>query len=432
MNENLLLWLSLAGLVAGSITAVAARCLHNFSRHELEVLCERHHAQDRFAQILREHERVALGTEMIALLFVALGLCAGAVWSWNEFASASPLPVPVFFLIVLVLGQLAAILTVWLPWSMTRLGSAPFIYRSWPLWSLVGRLATPLVVAAAVVDALLHRLTGTVPHTSNEDSFEAEIRTIVSEGHREGLLEENAAEMIESVMELGDAVVSHIMTPRTEIQMIQADSPWSDIVDKVVEWGHTRIPAYGASRDEIVGILYTKDLLPELAKPADRPRRSLGDLLRKPLFVPETKPVDDLLKLFQKSRTHIAVVLDEFAGVSGIVTIEDVLEEIVGEIDDEHDPVSEEEVHPLNDDACIALGRAHIDDINELMGFELPEEEDFDTIGGFVFTQLGRLPTAGESLTWKDSLLVTVLEASRRRVHRVRIERIRQDMLEAV
>ena len=202
------------------------------------------------------------------------------------------------------------------------------------------------------------------------------------------------------------------------------------MVESVIESGHTRVPVYDKTRDDIVGILYSKDLLPELAKGPDEPRRPLAELLRKPLFVPETKPVDDLLQWFQKSRTHIAVVLDEYGGVSGLVTIEDVLEEIVGEIDDEYDQESEDEIRKIDDDTCEALGRAHVDEINEAMGFDLPENEDFDTIGGFVFAEFGRVPAVGESITWQDAVRVTVLEASRRRVNRVRLERIRKESLE--
>ncbi len=131
---------------------------------------------------------------------------------------------------------------------------------------------------------------------ADEESIEEEIRTIVSEGHREGLLEEEAREMIEGVIELGDAVVSHIMTPRTEIHMVQLNTPWDEVVESIIDSGHTRVPVYDKTRDDIVGILYSKDLLPELAKASDEPRRPLPELLRKPLFVPETKPVDDLLQ----------------------------------------------------------------------------------------------------------------------------------------
>jgi CBS domain containing-hemolysin-like protein len=230
-------------------------------------------------------------------------------------------------------------------------------------------------------------------------------------------------------MELGDAVVSHIMTPRTEVEMLHVNTPWEEVVECVIESGHTRIPVYDKSRDDVVGILYVKDLLPELTKDPDEPRRPLAELLRKPLFVPETKAVDDLLQWLQKSRTHIAVVLDEFGGVSGLVSIEDVLEEIVGEIDDEYDKKSEDLIRKIDDDVCEPLGHAHIDQINDAMGFELPDE-DYDTIGGFVFAEFGRVPAVGESMTWKDAVRVTVLDASRRRVNRVRLERVRKESLE--
>jgi CBS domain containing-hemolysin-like protein len=220
------------------------------------------------------------------------------------------------------------------------------------------------------------------------------------------------------------------MTPRTEMHLVHVATSWDDLVEGIIESGHSRVPVYDKSKDDIVGILYVKDLLPELAKGASDSRPPLTNFLRKPLFVPETKPVDELLAQFQKSRQHIAVVLDEYGGVSGLVTIEDVLEEIVGEIDDEYDVVSEAEIRKLDDDSCEALGRAHVDEINSLMGFDLPESEDYDTIGGFVFAQFGRVPNVGDTLTWQDAVRVTVLDSSRRRVNRVRLERARKESLE--
>lgn len=426
------LWLAIIGLLIACATAVAARALHSFSRHELEEVCQSRQNPERFSEILRDHDRVALGTEMFAMMFVVLSNSAGSLWGWQTLAALELQPWLAFVIIAIVLGQLTAISIIWFPWSMSRIESARFLYWSWPLWCIIGRVAQPLAWAANIVDGLLRRLAGRTEKADDEDTFEEEIRTIVSEGHREGFLEGEAREMIEGVIELGDAVVSHIMTPRTEIDMIQADTSWDEIIENIIDWGHTRIPVYGTSRDEIVGILYSKDLLPELAKSADEPRRPLAELLRKPLFVPETKPVDDLLNFFQKSRTHIAVALDEFGGVSGLVTIEDVLEEIVGEIDDEYDQKTEEEIRKVDDDVCVAVGRAHVDEINEVMGFELPENEDFDTIGGFVFAEFGRVPTVGESITWQNAIRITVLEASRRRVNRVRLERIHNELLEAV
>jgi len=153
--------------------------------------------------------------------------------------------------------------------------------------------------------------------------------------------------------------------------------------------------------------------------------------LRKPLFVPETKAVDDLLQMFQQLRTHIAVVLDEYGGASGLVTIEDVLEEIVGEIDDEYDPETVKEIECIDDHTCEALGRTHIDEINETMNLELPEDGDYDTIGGLVFSELGRIPQAGEAVVWQDKVRISVLEATKRRVDRVRIERLENGQRES-
>jgi CBS domain containing-hemolysin-like protein len=426
------LWISIGGFLLACFTAIAARSLHSFSRSELEEICQTRQTPERFADIIRGHERVALGVEILVVTFAALAVSAGTIWAWQSFEAAASNPWLWFVVLAIVLGQIAATATIWLPWSTARIGSARFLYRTWPLWNVVGALAAPLVWAAKLVDAALHRAAGREPEEPSEDSIEEEIRTIVSEGHREGLLEEEAREMIEGVMELGDVAVSHIMTPRTDIHMIQADTPWDEVVESVIESGHTRVPVYGNSKDEIVGIMYSKDLLPELAKPPGTELPQLCNLLRKPLFVPETKPVDDLLTFFQKSRTHIAVVLDEYGGVSGLVTIEDVLEEIVGEIDDEYDQKTESLIRKIDEDTCEALGRAHVDEINAAMSFDLPEDESFDTIGGFVFTEFGRVPAVGETITWHDAIRITVLEAGRRRVNRVRLERVRKESLEAV
>jgi CBS domain containing-hemolysin-like protein len=432
MNADALAWISVISLLATCFVAIAARSLHSFSRHELEQICQLREAPEKFAEILKTHETLALGVEIVAMLLAAVSIAAGSLWSWQTFAATDARPWLVFLGTAAVLGLLLGVATVWMPWSIARIGAAQFLYSTWSLLRLVGYVAKPLVLCAHGLDVLLFRILGRGGNRGDEESIEEEIRTIVSEGHREGLLEEEAREMIEGVIELGDANVSHIMTPRTDIHMVPINTPWEEVVESVIDSGHTRVPVYDKSRDDIVGILYIKDLLPELAKSSDESHRALRELLRKPLFVPETKPVDDLLKVFQKSRTHIAVVLDEYGGVSGLVTIEDVLEEIVGEIDDEYDQQAEAAIRKIDEDVCEALGRTHIHEINELMELDLPENADFDTIGGFVFAEFGRVPTAGETITWQDAVRVTVLEASRRRVNRVRLERIRKESLEAV
>lgn len=227
--------------------------------------------------------------------------------------------------------------------------------------------------------------------------------------------------MIEGVIELSDVVVSEIMTPRTDMVSMPRSLTWQEALDFVVRVGHTRIPVHEKTRDDIIGILYAKDLLQELAKGPDQPRAPWTSLLREPHFVPETKPVDVLLQEFQRDRTHMVVVLDEYGGVSGLVTMEDVLEEIVGEIIDEYDKDLVDGIREIDGRTAEVLGRVHVDEINERLALELPEEEDYDTIGGFVFTELGHVPVNGEELLWKN-LRITVVEATRRRIERVRIE----------
>lgn len=430
VHADALLWIALVSLSVSTLAAIGARVLREFSRHRLQEICEQRQQLDRFGDVVRHHDEAALATEMLTAMATAVFAAAGGLYGGERVVS-EPIAWLELLGIAVLLSIAVAVAVVALPWAVVRVGAERFLYASWPIWRMLSQALTPLAAVAHGFEWVLRRLTGQqASDEEEEEAFEEEIRSIVTEGHREGLLEEDAREMIEGVIELGDVVVSHVMTPRTEMHMLQAQTPWDEVIETITEVGHTRIPVYDKSRDDIIGILYIKDLLPELAKESGEARRPLSEILRKALFVPESKAVNDLLQLFQHSRTHLAIVLDEYGGVSGLVTIEDVLEEIVGEIEDEFDPEAEEEIRKLDEDTCEALGRAHVDQINSLMGFDLPEEEAFDTIGGFVFDQFGRVPTAGESIKWNDSVQVKVLEASRRRVGRVRLERIHQEAAE--
>lgn len=422
MNADVLFWLLAGGLAATCFASMGARAVHAFSRHDLEEICRRRKNLDLFGLILRTHHRVGRGLEHLVVLLSTLLVVAGTYWvlltdrfeqeaAWNVLAADT-----------LVMGVAIGAAVLWLPWAVAELWSAPFLFLTWRIWQPLALLMTPLVWGADLVSVIFHRLAGRPRKDASEDIFEEEIRTIVSEGHREGLLEEDAREMIEGIIDLGDADVSQIMTPRTDLDMLHVDLPWEEMLHYVIEVGHTRIPVYRKNRDDIVGVLYSKDLLPELAKPSEDSRRTLTEILRKPHFVPETKKVDDLLQEFQQTRNHMAVVLDEYGGVSGLVTIEDVLEEIVGEIVDEYDEEEVEDIQKIDEHACEVLGRAHVDEINEELGLDLPDDGDFDTIGGFVFSELGRVPSAGESIEWKDEARITVLEATGRRIERLRID----------
>ncbi len=427
MNTTTLFWTSLGSLTATAIASLGYRALREFSRHDLEAVCRRHNQPKRFSQVLRLHESVAIGIESLSILTAVLSMVSGWLWIKNHWQLADDPSWLGFLASCAGLGLILAAATSWIPWAASRIFSAGFLFYTWPLWKALSVLASPLFWGAKLIDIILHRIVGRPQQHVDEETIEEEIRTIVTEGHREGLLEEDAREMIEGVIELGDADVSEIMTPRTDMHMIQVDLPWDELIDDVIEAPHTRIPVYDNNRDDIVGVLYSKDLLPELATGDLASRTPIRDLVRKPVFVPETKPVDDLLQMFQQLRTHIAIVLDEYGGVSGLVTIEDVLEEIVGEIVDEYDKEVAEEIERIDDNICEALGRTHVDEVNEAMKINLPDDGDFDTIGGFVFTEIGRVPLPGETLVWQGKIRIEVLEASKRRIDRVRIERLSED-----
>jgi CBS domain containing-hemolysin-like protein len=205
------------------------------------------------------------------------------------------------------------------------------------------------------------------------------------------------------------------MTPRIDIAAVDTDSTAEDAIKLIVEKGYSRIPLYEKNADTIVGIVYAKDLFRFLADGA-MPAK-LADIARKPFFVPESKRVDDLLTEMRKQRTHMAIVVDEYGGTAGLVTIEDMLEEIVGEIEDEHD-VAEEHIVRVSDNEALLDGRVSIDDVNELFHTVI-DAQDFDTIGGCVFHLLGRMPVVGDE-TETAGLKLQVLAVDGHRVKRVR------------
>ncbi|MDZ4659060.1 MAG: hemolysin family protein [Bythopirellula sp.] len=431
MTLSQLMWTGIATLVAAIVANLGARSLRDFSRHDLEEICRRRGKPDRFSEILQGHERVGLGAEILTVLLAAFAVVIITAWVDKRWELADAEDWTTLLATGFACGFALVVGIAWISRAIARVYSEEFLYHTWAIWKLLALIVTPLAWGAHFLDVLFHRIAGRVQHDEVEERIEEEIRTIVSEGHREGLLEEEAREMIEGVIDLSEADVSDIMTPRTDMHMLSVNLAWDKVIAAAIDTGHTRIPIYEKNRDDIIGILYTKDLLPELATGDGGSRTPIRELLRKPVFVPETKPLNDLLRMFQKMRTHIAVVLDEYGGVTGLVTIEDVLEEIVGEIVDEYDEEVVEEIHQIDDNTCEALGKTRIEEINERLGIALPEDGDFTTIGGFVFSELGRVPLSGESLNWQEQVQIKVLEASKRRIERVRIQRLSDDQRES-
>jgi CBS domain containing-hemolysin-like protein len=244
----------------------------------------------------------------------------------------------------------------------------------------------------------------------------------VDAGEEGGLIKEEEKEMIYSIFDLGNTAAREIMVPRIDIVAVEADMPVGDALDIILEAGHSRVPVYDDNIDNIVGILYAKDLLAHWRRGGEpRPVRGLE---REVYYVPETKPVSDLLGELQSKKVHIAIVVDEYGGTAGLVTIEDILEEIVGEIQDEYDP-EEFFMDRISDDEYIFSARMDLDDINDLMSVDLPTDES-DTLGGLVYSMLGRVPAVGDSLDVAN-LYLTVLEVEGRRIVKVRAKRVKQD-----
>ena len=284
--------------------------------------------------------------------------------------------------------------------------------------SLFAKIVSPLVAVLVLLTKIISKPFGIDPTRTPELSA-AEIRLIVEQGSQQGVLEAEEEQMISAVMSLSDSKLHEVMVPRIDIAAIDQEASFDDAVTLVLTEGHSRTPLYKESVDHIVGILYAKDLLRIIAAGGPRPR--LRDIMRPALFVPESQAVDDLLNELQRRRVHMAIVLDEYGGTAGLVTIEDLLEEIVGEIQDEFDEEEPMKVI-VREGEAILDGRADIDEMGELVdpALELEDDEEYDTVGGFVYHRIGRVPVVGDTVA-VDPFKITVIKVTGRRVGKVRV-----------
>ena len=252
---------------------------------------------------------------------------------------------------------------------------------------------------------------------TGEPKDREELVQLLRDAEKRELVDGQALAMIEGALQVAEMQVRDIMIPRSEMVVVERDRAPEEFVATVVESGHSRFPVIGESRDEVVGILLAKDLLSYFAAPAGR--FSMRDAMRPAVFVPESKRLNVLLADFRASRNHMAIVVDEYSGVSGVLTIEDVLEQIVGEIDDEHDTDDERFIKELRNGDYIVKARTPIEDFNDYFSTSL-EADEFDTFGGLVLKEFGYLPARGDQCEVSD-LGITVLRADQRRVHLLRV-----------
>lgn len=272
-------------------------------------------------------------------------------------------------------------------------------------------------IKATMSDGVFEGLKKVLRSLFKRNVTEEEIHTIIEVGELEGVINQDEHAMIDAVLDLGDTLVREILVPRTEMVAVEITTPVTEVLSTIIEAGHSRIPVYEGDVDHIIGILYAKDLLKLWDKlPGEI---SIRSICRKAYFIPETKTTADLLKEFKMRRVHMAVAVDEYGGTAGIVTIEDILEEIVGEIQDEHDPVEQSGISRLDDGSYIFDARSHIEDVEEELDIQLPHG-DYDTLGGFISHLLGHVPAQGEQGCY-ERVLFTVEEADARKVSMIRV-----------
>lgn len=396
---------------------VVLSALENYSRGQLEKYCAARNPK-RLDEIVDRDEEMTFAIRSWFWLLLA-GLLVSAWMSGPAVPEASTLLMWLPVVWIVLVGM-----EFWIGRPIGEQFAEPILFHSWPILNAFYTPMLPVLWVSRGVRAFFDRI---YRQTDEERvaELQEEILDVVGEGERDGSIEGDAAEMIEGLFELHEGDAVDIMTPRTDTVMLKENTTLEEAAKLINESGHSRIPVFGKSKDEILGILYAKDLLPYLNPSLRRPKH-IGHLrLRKPLFVPEAKPINLLLREFQQKRMHIAIVLDEYGGLSGVITIEDILEEIVGEIADEHDEVEDPPVHRIDDNTFEVDGRIEIEELNELTGLKLPEDGEFDTIGGFVFSTLGRVPKAGERFE-NNGAAFTIKQASNRMVERIRIELVKE------
>jgi CBS domain containing-hemolysin-like protein len=327
-----------------------------------------------------------------------------------------------FGLPVLIGGPIMLIASVALPTLLARHGAEEVVTFFCPVLHSLRAAFGPLLAVFSALDRAIGRVLGQ-SEKQNEKEIEQELIAAIEEGEKEGVVDEDERQFIESVIELRDSTAKQIMTPLPDIVAIEVAASLDHIKELLERAGHSRIPVYEGSLDHIVGVLYTRDLLRYMLHPHEA--FAVRATMRPALFVPESQPTRDLLKQLRAQSVHIAIVLDEYGSTIGLVTMEDILEEMIGEIADEHEAHAPAAVRRIDDLHFEVDGRLPLDQLNRLTGLNVPEDAGFETIGGFLAITIGRVPETGAVLE-HDGARYTVLDAQRQRVNRVGIDLTRR------
>lgn len=381
---------------------------------QLQKFKEKSRQADWAHSLLENYSRVNTGLKIVQMLirFSAVGLLLQLVrwgnsmdWDWWYYLSFLA---GAMLLAILEWGASMSVVKDPEGWMLKLSGGIRFI----------NRIVSPLVTFLFLFTRDLEEAQKKLDQVSEE-----EIKSLVDESHEDGILEKEERKMIHSVFRLDDTLTREIMVPRIDILTMEASVPFPETVKQFVESGFSRIPIYQEKVDNIVGLLYAKDLL-EVAGNGEY-HGGISELMRSVYFVPETKVINELLADMQKRRVHLAIVVDEYGGVAGMVTMEDIIEEIFGEIQDEYD--AEETIYRvIGPDEYIFLGKIDVDDLNLILESSLPNQEA-DTLGGLIYYRLGHVPQLGEVVKF-DNLLMTVEQVDEHRINKVRINKIADEL----
>lgn len=396
--------------------------LFSFDKKKLKEFKKEHRIVGGYIQMLLDNPRRLLVTILLCNTVVNVAASIIAVLIALEAAKQLNISKEIALLIQIILLTILLLLIgemtpkLWAnkyPKQFARIGAIPLYW--------IGILLYPI---SKILTDLLKVMTSKIDFDKSRTALRgAEIKELADLGIEKGTIEEEEHELIHGIVSFKTVTAREVMTPRVDIVAVASDSNFDELINIINDTGHSRIPLYEESLDRILGIIYSKDLLPYLKTPELRKNLSLKSIAREALFIPETKMINELLHEFQERNMHIGIVVDEYGGTAGLISLEDILEEIVGEIRDEFDK-EENEITKINEKTFMVLGKVPVDQLNELLAENFSSEnDDYDTVGGFIFNQAGKIPQQGFHFTY-NSYKFTVKEVSNNRVNKVLIEKL--------
>lgn len=400
--------------LASLLFATLNYALRDISRLRLEQYLERH-GRTRWLEPTIQHRGelliVTAVVRLIANTLIALTLFDGLYRSLNH-------PVFAFWLAAAISLALTFFFSVALPHALSEIAGVAFVGAAAAPLHMLGKALAPFASITNLVESRVQNTVGE-SDASEPAKIEEELLAVVEEGEKDGVVDKQERVIIESAIGFHDTTAVKIMTPRADVEALSADSTLEQIQAAIEKTGHSRIPVYRGTLDQIVGILYARDLLHLLGKPLTT--FDIKSITRPALFIPETKTLRDLLHDFRLQKVHIAIVLDEYGSTAGLVTIEDMLEQLLGDLSDEHEPQDQPMFRRIDDQTSEVDARLRIDELNRMSGLSLPEDAGYETLGGFISTTLGRIPKAGVVMEQAGAKF-TVLDAEPQKVNRVKIE----------